>query len=640
MSRIGWRLSIGLAFTLVALHAPRSGAQEASLDAPDEAVVGAPLEVAWTGPDGPQDFIGIDREGMADREYGDYAYTKKGTPAKLRAPDVPGRYVIRYHSGASGYAVLAARPLVVVDTTATFEPLGPVEAGGAVEIVWQGPGHAQDFISIDEAGAADRSYGPYAYAKSSPVSIRAPDGAGTYAVRYHLAGSYRVIGEAPLTVGAVEATLEAPGQVAAGGEIEVAWSGPDGRGDFISIDPHGAEEREYGNYEYTGNGSPASIIVPEAPGKYEVRYHLGQSWGVIGRRPLEVLPNRATVAGPPTVAGGSDFEVAWTGPDNRGDFLTIVPQGAGPREYTDYAYTRGGSPGRIEAPLEPGAYELRYVTGQSRAVLASSPIEVTPGVVPGHLRVTRPAGAGAASPAGAVEVILDASGSMLQRLDGRRRIEIAKDALGGLLRDVVPAGTPFALRVFGHREADSCRTDLEIPLAPLAAAGAAAKIRGIEAKNLAKTPIAASLERVPEDLAGVEGPAVVVLVTDGEETCGGDPRAVIERLTRSGFDIRVNIVGFAVDDLALEEEFEAWARAGGGRYVEAHDGEQLARAMGSSLEEAFEVLDGSEVVATGVVGGDPVELPPGAYRVRLVAGARPVGEVTIEPGGEHGLVVE
>jgi hypothetical protein len=194
--------------------------------------------------------------------------------------------------------------------------------------------------------------------------------------------------------------------------------------------------------------------------------------------------------------------------------------------------------------------------------------------------------------------------------------------------------------VFGHKEKDSCRTDLEIPLRPLDVADVTAVVGGIQAMNLAKTPIGRSLELVVEDLAGATGNRAVVLITDGEETCGGDPRAVIERLTRSGFDIRVNIVGFAVDDLALEEEFEAWARAGGGRYVEAHDGEQLARAMGSSLEEAFEVLDGSEVVATGVVNGDPVELPPGAYRVRLVAGALPVGEVTIEPRGEHGLVVE
>ena len=67
----------------------------------------------------------------------------------------------------------------------------------------------------------------------------------------------------------------------------------------------------------------------------------------------------------------------------------------------------------------------------------------------------------------AIELILDASGSMLKRLDGKRRIEIAKEVLGEAITEHIPPGTPVALRVFGHKEANSCRTDLELPLAPL-----------------------------------------------------------------------------------------------------------------------------------------------------------------------------
>jgi hypothetical protein len=237
---------------------------------------------------------------------------------------------------------------------------------------------------------------------------------------------------------------------------------------------------------------------------------------------------------------------------------------------------------------------------------------------------------------GAVEVILDASGSMLQRLGGERRIEIAKNALTGLVRSVVPASTPFALRVFGHREANSCRTDLEIPLAPLQPAAAASRIGGLQAMNLARTPIAASLARVREDLAGVTGPVVVVLVTDGEETCDGDPAAAIRALRTAGLDVRVNIVGFAIDELRLREEFESWARAGNGRYVEANDGEQLASAMSASLRTPFEVLANGTVVATGVVNGEALQLKAGTYRIRLPgSAARDLGEVTIEPQGEH-----
>src|SRR5690606_3406458 len=68
---------------------------------------------------------------------------------------------------------------------------------------------------------------------------------------------------------------------------------------------------------------------------------------------------------------------------------------------------------------------------------------------------------------GAVEIILDASGSMLKRMNGERRIEIARRAIVNVIDNALPDGMPLALRVYGHREAGSCRTDLEQPLAPL-----------------------------------------------------------------------------------------------------------------------------------------------------------------------------
>jgi hypothetical protein len=239
-----------------------------------------------------------------------------------------------------------------------------------------------------------------------------------------------------------------------------------------------------------------------------------------------------------------------------------------------------------------------------------------------------------------VEVILDASGSMLQRIGGVRRIELARTALNRLVGGVVPAGTPFALRVFGHREAGSCRTDLEMPLAPLATATATSTISRIDAINLSRTPIGASLAQVRQDLAGATGPIVVVLVTDGEETCQGDPAAAIQALRGSGMDVRVNIVGFAIDEQQLRETFQSWARLGNGRYVEANDGEQLNAALGASLGLPFEVLRGEQVVGTGVVGGPAVRLAPGAYRVRVLGGTpRDLPPVTIEPGGEHSVNV-
>ena len=131
-----------------------------------------------------------------------------------------------------------------------------------------------------------------------------------------------------------------------------------------------------------------------------------------------------------------------------------------------------------------------------------------------------------------------------------------------------------------------------------------------------RTPIGASLEQVANDLAGVEGPKIVVLVTDGEETCDGNPAAAIESLTAQGIDVQVNIVGFALDDDAVRAQFAEWADLGNGTYFDATNAEELDDAIAKSVQAPFRVLDADgNVVASGTVDGTPVELPAGTYTI-------------------------
>ncbi|HWM26856.1 MAG TPA: hypothetical protein VNQ14_00255, partial [Woeseiaceae bacterium] len=138
----------------------------------------------------------------------------------------------------------------------------------------------------------------------------------------------------------------------------------------------------------------------------------------------------------------------------------------------------------------------------------------------------------------------------------------------------------------------------------------------IEAMNLARTPIADSLRLVAEDSAGRSGALLIVLVTDGEETCDGDPAAVIRELAAKRTDVRVNIVGFAIDELMLQETFAEWARLGNGKYFNASDGAELAASLRQSVEVPYSVVDAAgDVVATGTVNGPKVSLDAGTYRV-------------------------
>ena len=213
----------------------------------------------------------------------------------------------------------------------------------------------------------------------------------------------------------------------------------------------------------------------------------------------------------------------------------------------------------------------------------------------------------------AVELVLDASGSMLQRIAGKTRIAIARDVLISLVNETIPDGTPFALRVFGHRKPQACDTELVAPLAPLERDRIAGIIRRTEAKNLAKTPIGESLALVAQDLAGADGPKLVILITDGEETCGGNPAGAIRELKQAGIEARLSVVGFAIDDAALKSEFESWARIGGGLYFDAADEDELGDALEAAMKPKFQVLDtAGEIIAEGTAGGDPEHVLHGA----------------------------
>jgi Ca-activated chloride channel family protein len=245
----------------------------------------------------------------------------------------------------------------------------------------------------------------------------------------------------------------------------------------------------------------------------------------------------------------------------------------------------------------------------------------------------------AISPDVGIEIILDTSGSMLQRTGGQSRIDLAKSVLRDIVRERLPLGAPVALRVLGSA-GDPCGTRLAIPLGPLDPDRVIRLVDGVAVEQAADTPLGAAVRSVPEDLEGSPGTKIVVLITDSEERwphpdlCGVDPGKAIADLRRHGIDARVNIVGLAVKDKRAKNQMRTWAHAGNGGYFDAKGGPELARAIERAVSAPFRVYDaaGNEV-AGGTVGGDSVPLPPGTYSVVVLADppAR-FDDVRIEPG--------
>lgn len=596
-------------------------AQDYTIQATGEAHIRQRIEVEWTAADETRNMLEI-RPLEEGARRAAYAYVRNN-PEGIEAPEQPGNYLLVFvHDGE----VQASQPLTVVMAEASLTAPDTAAAGESIDVEWTGPASRSDNVTWAERDGDQIRGRAYFYVGAETEGtrgLRAPPEAGEYDVIY-ISGS-TILARHPVTVGSISATVEAQATIHAGGSFEVSFEGPANAGDQITFSDRGGEARSgIGSYVYVGDATTGTIRLRagEALGEYDVVYY--SNGGVIGRTPVDIVEASVEIDGPAEVWAGFRFNVAWDGAGNGGDMIYIA-DAAGVRHSYSYIDPLSGTV-ELEAPAEIGDYELVYVTRAGQE-MDREPVRVIPAPnPPGQLVVTQ--NRAALGSGDAVEIILDASGSMLQRIGGDRRIEIARETLTGLVNDTIPEGTGFALRVFGHREADSCRTDLEIPLGPLDAASVTSTIAGVNAMNLARTPIGASIAHVPSDLAGVTGQRILIVLTDGEETCDGDAASEIESLRSLGWDIRVNIVGFAIDDAELARTFESWAAAGGGEYFSASDAAGLSDAMTRAVATRFEVInEDGDVVAEGLTGGDPITLPTGDYRI--VGGGHDVGATII-----------
>ena len=172
--------------------------------------------------------------------------------------------------------------------------------------------------------------------------------------------------------------------------------------------------------------------------------------------------------------------------------------------------------------------------------------------------------------------ILDASGSMWGRVDDTPKIVVARDVMTELVGDL-PADARAGLVAYGHRRKGDC-SDIEslVGLGPLDRDTMIARIEGLNPKG--KTPITAAVEQAIAQLRQLEDAASVVLVSDGLESCGGDPCEAVKAAQQSGVDFRLHVVGFDLGD-SDPSQLQCMAEAGGGRFVTAGSAEELAGAL-------------------------------------------------------------
>ncbi|MFF4245445.1 VWA domain-containing protein [Streptomyces sp. NPDC001822] len=264
------------------------------------------------------------------------------------------------------------------------------------------------------------------------------------------------------------------------------------------------------------------------------------------------------------------------------------------------------------------------------------------------LLATLAAGLGTALPAAAdepptaaspkVELVLDVSGSMRTRdMDGETRISAAKQAFNDVL-DAVPEEVELGIRTLGadypgdDRKVGCKDTKQLYPVGPLDRTEAKTAVATLAPTGW--TPIGPALLGAADDLKGGDSTRRIVLITDGEDTCGPlDPCEVARDIAARGIHLVIDTLGL-VPNAKIRQQLTCIAEATGGTYTAVQNTDELSGRVTQLVDRAAEpVVTPVATEGAGSCSAAP-ELKAGLYTDRQVIGTHRWYRVDVAPGQE------
>ena len=212
-------------------------------------------------------------------------------------------------------------------------------------------------------------------------------------------------------------------------------------------------------------------------------------------------------------------------------------------------------------------------------------------------------------------IVFDASGSMQELFDETSRLAAAKGAVFEFLNGQQSA---VGLRMYAHvnqagNEAAACIETALVQNFSTEYQSIKDYVQSVQAVG-SYTPTAYALEAAAGDFVP-DRQNTLILLTDGKETCGGDPAAAAAALQAAGIDVVTHVIGLGVD-AETRAELASIAAAGGGEYYDASDTQTLADSF-SAIEAA--TVDKTKVQrdTQAIRGGNEVAsaaaITPGEY---------------------------
>lgn len=182
--------------------------------------------------------------------------------------------------------------------------------------------------------------------------------------------------------------------------------------------------------------------------------------------------------------------------------------------------------------------------------------------------------------------IIDFSNSMNEKINGRKKIDIAMDTLSSILPKINP-NVQTGLRVYGHKAGftymQGCMASkLAVPLAKNNAQNIMSSMYKTQATGW--TPITYSLKQaVNSDFLGVKGKKHIILLTDGGENCDESPCIFAIELMKTRDDISIDVIAFDLDDVEANNQLKCTALTTRGKFYSADDSQGLSDSLFDSL---------------------------------------------------------
>ncbi len=350
---------------------------DVELTAPDTVETGGRFDVGWTPTINRRDYVAIVPLGSDAGTFGNYQAVSTNAEATLVAPADPGLYEVRYILNVNK-ATVAARQIEVIEPQITLQVPQSALTGAKFDVSWSGAVSSTDYINIVPMGADEGEFGNYITVRdTNKGTLKAPAQTGMYEVRYVLREGSKTLASEIIEVTAPEVTISGPATVTTGERFELSWTGTVDVQDYIAIVPAGADEGVYGNYQVVRDKGTGALTAQAVPGLYELRYILREGAKTLATATIEIIAPEVTITAPDTVMAGSKFEVAWTGAVSAQDYINIVPLGTEQGVYGNYLQVRDNSSDNLQAPSEPGMYEIRYLLREGSTTVAAVTVEVT-----------------------------------------------------------------------------------------------------------------------------------------------------------------------------------------------------------------------------------------------------------------------